>query len=134
MNWSDKSKRGQDFTRLAGREAVKGKPYETGNKNNGGSWFAIAHNTTRGKGQNPDGRKTSGHQNIRNGHTHTKHLTCPDEHGVKHRGSGAIWFDTGPASLPSSSLRRKAASAMIAKIPLPLSRHIAATFRREIRL
>src|SRR6185369_277981 len=26
-------------------------------KNNGGSWFNIAHNTTSGKGRNPDGRK-----------------------------------------------------------------------------
>jgi hypothetical protein len=56
-----------------------------------------------------------------------------DASGVKHRGSGAIWFDTGPASLPSKSPRRKAASAMIAKIPLPLGRHIAATFRAECR-
>src|ERR1700688_1132116 len=30
-------------------EGVKGKPYETGSKNSGGSWFAIAHNTTRGE-------------------------------------------------------------------------------------
>ena len=57
---------------------------------------------TSGKGQNPDGRKQ--------------------------KGSGAIWFDTGIAALPSSSPRRKFASAMIAKIPLPLSRHIAATY------
>jgi hypothetical protein len=69
--------------------------------------------------------KTVGHLNVRDGHAHTKHLTNPGEHGVKHRGSGAVWFDTGPASLPSSSPRRKMASAMIAKIPLPLSRHIA---------
>ncbi len=48
--------------------------------------------------------------------------------GVKHHGSGAAWFDTGPASLPSSSPRRRFASAMIAKIPLPLSRFVAATY------
>jgi hypothetical protein len=48
--------------------------------------------------------------------------------GVKHAGSGAIWFDTGPAQLPSSSPRRKAASAMMAKIPLPLARHIGRVF------
>ena len=42
--------------------------------------------------------------------------------GVKHHGSGAVWFDTGPASLLSSSPRRKMASAMIARIPLPLAR------------
>ena len=55
----------------------------------------------------------------------------PGEHGegVKHHGSGAVWFDTGPASLPSSSPRRKMASAMIAKIPLPLARHIGAVYR-----
>ena len=88
-------------------KGVKHKPYETGSKNTGGSWFAIAHNTTSGRGQ---------------------HLTSPAEHGIKHHGSGAVWFDTGPASLPSRS-SRKMASAMIAKIPLPLSRHIAATMK-----
>jgi hypothetical protein len=36
------------------------------------------------------------------------------------------------ASFGSRSPQRKAASAMIAKIPLPLSRYIAATFRRNI--
>lgn len=48
--------------------------------------------------------------------------------GVKHHGSGDVWFDTGPAALPSASPGRKAASAMIAKIPLVLARHIAATY------
>ena len=46
--------------------------------------------------------------------------------GVKQHGS---WFDTGLAALPSASSRRKQASAMIAKIPLPLARHIGAVFR-----
>ena len=54
----------------AGKQAIK---------NSGGSWFAVAHNTTSGKGRNP--------------------------------------------------VRHKAASAMIAKIPLPLSRHIGRCFR-----
>jgi hypothetical protein len=99
-------------------------------KNNGGSWFSVAHNTTSGKGQNPDGRKVAERiVHIRNGAPHTKHLTNGAEHaGIKHHGSGAVWFDTGPASLPSGSNRRKAASAMIAKIPLPLSRHIASVY------
>ena len=69
MNWSDQTKRGQDFTRLAGQHC-----------------------------------------------------------GVKHHASGAAWFDTGPSSLSSAGPGRKFASAMIAKIPMPLSRHIAATF------
>jgi hypothetical protein len=73
-------------------------------KNEGGSWFAIAHNTTSGHGQNPDGRKAP---------------------------SGTQWFNDGPrtpdslASMGGKSTARKAASAHIAKIPLALARHIA---------
>lgn len=74
MNWSDRSKRGQDFTRIAGRQVM-------------------------------DGRK-----------------------GV---GSGRIWFyqNGGNArSASSKSAERREWSAMIAKIPMPLGRHIARTF------
>jgi hypothetical protein len=110
MDWNDRTKRGQDFTRIAAT------------KNNGGSWFAVAHNTTSGKGQNPDGRKGIPHRTA-------GHWTNPSEHeGIKHQESGHAWWRTGHGQLPSASPRRKAASAMIAKIPLPLSRHIAATF------
>jgi hypothetical protein len=77
---------------------------ERATKNSGGSWFAVAHNTTSGKGRNPDGRK--------------------------HPGGGADgWFgenkDHPSRKHSSGSPQRKMASAMIAKIPLPLSRHIA---------
>jgi hypothetical protein len=48
---------------------------------------------------------------------------------VKQHGSGPAWFDNGIASLPSSSRRRKDASAEIAKIPFPLAQHIAACFK-----
>jgi hypothetical protein len=51
--------------------------------------------------------------------------------GRKGAGAGAEWFDQNLCKLPSHSLRRKMASAMIAKIPLPLSRWIAATYRPE---
>ncbi len=75
-------------------------------KNTGGSWFNIAHNTKSGKGRNPDGRK----------------------------GEGGTWFGKynptqAVRNTSSGSKARKAASAMIAKIPAPLARHIAATFR-----
>jgi hypothetical protein len=78
----------------------------SGSKNTGGSWFNVAHNTTSGKGRNPDGRKQSG-------------------------GLGRVPSDpTSHSRLYSSkSPARKMASAMIAKIPLPLSRYIAKTFR-----
>lgn len=100
-------------------------------KNTGGSWFNIAHNTTSGKGNNPDGRKTSGLKHIRDGSRSTPHLTNQREHeGVKQPGD---WFgDSTPGSLRSfgsKSSSRKMASAMIAKIPLALSTHIARTYK-----
>ena len=49
--------------------------------------------------------------------------------GTKVGGSGAAWFDSGPAALSSRSHARKAASAQIAKIPLPLSSYIARAYR-----
>jgi hypothetical protein len=74
MNWSDQTKRGQDFTRLAGRHAIGGIKV-------GGDWFSDPKSPSR----------TSG----------------------------------------SKSNARKAASAMIAKIPFPLSQHIARVFRPD---
>jgi hypothetical protein len=78
MNWSDPSKRGQDFTRIAGQQAVR----ESEGVKIGGSWFG-------------DGNKS-----------------------VMRQGS-------------SGSQGRKAASAMIAKSPLSLSRHIAGVYRQK---
>lgn len=52
--------------------------------------------------------------------------------GIKQRGSGREWFaGDGKISRMTSSKSpaRKLASAMIAKIPLPLSRYIAAAFK-----
>lgn len=101
-------------------------------KNAGGSWFNVAHNTTSGHGQNPDGRllgegtKTVGHVNRRDGHSHARHLTNQAEHdAVKVAGfPGAASFDeTGKSS--SKSRARRAASAAIARIPDRLSQWIA---------
>jgi hypothetical protein len=60
-----------------------------------------------------------------------KRWTNPAEGGTK---NGNDWFGSGDnyslqRAHGSKSKGRKAASAMIAKIPLPLSRHIGATFR-----
>lgn len=89
-------------------------------KNDGGSWFNIAHNTTSGKGQNPDGRLELA--------------------GIKNENGGpGGWFGSyaeqkargtiSPGRLHGSkSKARKAASAAIAKIPFPLARHIARSF------
>ena len=140
-----------------------------GTKNDGGSWFAVAHNTGSGHSRNPvsgEEIKVLDHLNIRDGHSHTRHLTNPAEHlkmgwdnsvrgklrrddgvtaaqryreGVKFSQSGDEWFDgkprdkmlgdRGPAAFGSKSNSRKAASAMIAKIPFPLAQYIARAFR-----
>ncbi len=95
MNWTDQSKRGQDFTRVAGNQAIK---------NSGGSWFRVAHNTTSGKGQNPDGRPI-----------HTPHMTNPAEH-------------RRDPMAATRGAKRKFASAMIAKIPFEFSSYIGRVF------
>jgi len=89
-------------------------PAERAIKNTGGSWFNVAHNTTSGKDRNPDGR-----------------LHHSDDNGNK---IGGDWFSDPQSTCRrhgSKSKGRKMASAMIAKIPLPLSRHIAAVYRPE---
>jgi hypothetical protein len=101
LNWSNREQRGQDFTRIAGNQA------DRATKNSGGSWFNVAHNTTSGVGQNPDGRHDAAKQ-------------------------GGSWFhDSSPGTLRShagKSTARKAASARIAKIPFALSSFIAQTY------
>ena len=49
--------------------------------------------------------------------------------GIRNNGKGARWFQDGAARHGSKSNSRKAASAMIAKIPFPLAKHIAQTFK-----
>ena len=102
LNWSAHSD--PDY-----RTSGKGACFrDTAIKNNGGSWFNIANNTTSGKGQNPDGRKQGGDWFAE----------------ARKGGKGGT-----SASFGSKSPQRKMASAMIAKIPLPLSQYIAATYR-----
>ena len=76
-------------------------------KNHGGSWFNIAHNTTSGHGSNPVNSIANAAE------------------GYKQQGSGPAWWRGEIGSHGSESTARKAASAHIAKIPLPLARHIA---------
>lgn len=48
--------------------------------------------------------------------------------GERANGKGDAWFQDGAARHGSKSSTRKAASALIAKIPLPLARHIARVY------
>jgi len=50
--------------------------------------------------------------------------------GVKQHGSGPSWFDNEIAKHGSHSAARKHASAMIARIPFTLARHIASVFKQ----
>lgn len=90
-----------------------------------------------------EGLKQAKRLYLRDGHSHTRHLTNPAEHlainegGIKlpghftKPGSGLDWFDRGAALFASNSIKRKAASAMLAKIPFPLAQHIARCFKPE---
>jgi hypothetical protein len=86
--------------------------YCHGRKNVGGSWFNIGSPGQNVTNQNP------------------VHAISRADSGVK---QGGDWFNASQPSMSrlygSKSPQRKMASAMIAKIPLLLSRHIAATFR-----
>jgi hypothetical protein len=97
MNWSDQTKRGQDFTRIAGMCAkVPGFRFDGSGK----SFQSAA------------------------------------VEGIKQQdGRGKGWFgeygpNQGTRNTGSHSSARKAASAMIAKIPFPLALHIARCYTR----
>lgn len=100
-------------------------------KNNGGSWFNQAHNTTSGKGRNPDGRKVPSEGSRRTNPGNGARFMSRE--GCKGEGAEAKWFDQNLCVHGSKTPARKAASAMIAKIPFELSRHIAAVYRRADR-
>ena len=127
---------------------------DRGSKNDGGSWFAIGSPGQTGVGQNPDGRKGTGHTLTEKGFNVANAQRYREQSGTKQHGSGAEWFDKalderrkGAGAKVSggwfgkgndmSPMRqynskfdsRKAASAQIAKIPPPLSQHIARVFK-----
>ena len=123
-----------------------------GTKNDGGSWFNVAHNTTSGVGQNPvhEGQKVGDRNAWRAsaGALKSARFTNPDEahtradaaavivEGKKGVGIGsASWqakesrHPNDPRNTWSGSTARKAASARIAKIPFALAQHIARCYR-----
>ncbi len=93
-------------------------------KNNGGSWFNIGSPGQKAVNQN---QVHAGVKGIP--HRPTGHWTNPAKNGTK---CGGDWFGAGnPSPMRahhSRSPARKFASAMIAKIPLPLAQHIARVY------
>lgn len=81
-------------------------------KNAGGSWFNIGSSGQKVTGQNPV-HALSG-------------LKLKDQDGYERDHPDAFGWKKPRTS--SGSRARKAASALIAKIPLPLSRHIGVTY------
>jgi C-5 cytosine-specific DNA methylase len=73
----------------------------------GGNWF---HDSSPGTLRSFSGTKQSG-------------ISGPRNNGKSNR-----WFQDGAATFGSKSNSRKAASALIAKIPFPLANHIAKVF------
>jgi hypothetical protein len=104
--------------------------WDEGTKNTGGSWFNIGSPGQKVVNQNPvhNGIKVPGLEHGRFPPGGLAQGSLDGIKGVPHRTAGH-W--TNPAEHEGATHRgsRKAASAMIAKIPLPLSRHIAATYR-----
>ena len=104
-------------------------------KNNGGSWFAIGSPGQKVTGQNPDGRKVPGmNWSDRTRPAQGFNVVAAQRYreGVK---NGKDWFGSGENCSEqrkhgSRSNSRKAASAMIAKIPFPLAQHIAKVFKQ----
>jgi hypothetical protein len=80
---------------------------DSGIKNESGSWFRVSHNKVK--------------------HSRGDTITIP-EAGIKHAVSGHAWYRTGHGAFSSRSDKRKMASAMIAKIPLPLAQYIARVY------
>ena len=107
LNWSNYGKPGykaEAFNTTA-EQRLKG------TKNDGGSWFNVAHNTTSGKGQNPDGRLDGikGSEGSERDHTEA--------------------FGWKKPNTSSHSSARKAASAHIAKIPFVLASWVARAWK-----
>lgn len=118
MNWSDQTKPGQDFTRIAGQQAGRKTIHQISK-----AWRAKHYDETD-----------------------KMHLTNQRESDSVKHGEGGVtkgpnggWFkdlkrdgkgETGYLSRSGSkSNSRKAASAQIAKIPFPLASYIARCFR-----
>jgi hypothetical protein len=112
LNWSDRTKHGQDFTRHAGRQAMR--RTDVGN----GVRF-----TSRDCGIEREGIKRPGIELGEVG------FNVANARAFAHMVAGVKIERTSEDKRQHIGMSRKFASAMIAKIPLPLARHIAATFR-----
>jgi hypothetical protein len=124
LNWSDRSKHGQDFTRVAGNQATKVPSFRF---DGSGKSFQTAATL-----RHDQGRKMPAEINeaIRQGKSPAR-WTNTEEHYFGNKGNWLERDENGKRALKgqratwSNSFARKAASAAIAKIPFPLAQYIA---------
>jgi hypothetical protein len=121
-------------TTLKGNPDGRKVPEYSDPRRNGGKRVHLTapYENAAGLRGNPDGRKHDGSGWDEKGSLASHNRLVPNTGvGVK---EGGDWWDkecrkTGMARFGSKSNSRKAASAMIAKIPLPLALHIARAFK-----
>lgn len=107
-------------------------PMQGNRKNTGGSWFGVRGDETLDRNDPRDLRRDESGEfvdaSVRGGWNH------PGKALDGTKNTGGSWFEdrrNNPRT-GSRNQARKAASAMIAKIPLPLSRYIARHFRSAL--
>ena len=111
MNWSDRSLKGQDFTRIAGMQAEATKvPSENGRRTDKGKGARFTSRDCGVEGRQNEGHKLNGDRLGRDPVTGKRLLI-------------------GPRATGSKSKARKQASAEIAKIPPALASWIARVFK-----
>jgi len=102
-----------------------------------GSWFAVADSKNRGA-RSREGVKVAGIDfnnprspgfNVAAAQRYREGVKQAGISGTRNNGKGDKWFQDGAATFGSKSDSRKAASALIAKIPFPLAQHIARVFK-----
>jgi hypothetical protein len=106
------------------------KPQDYQRRHGTGSWFAIDMKSARAGITDPAAIKLPGFRFDGSGRSFQSASVKAQADGLGGYGGSFGWDDTPLRRGNSRSPARKAASAMIAKIPLPLSRHIAAVFKR----
>jgi hypothetical protein len=108
------------------RAAEAENPYKLPGFHFDGSGRSFQSASVEGTGIKGIPHRTTGHWTNPAEHRDETGIKMPSEgtYGAREKGFSHAWANRPPSRSPA----RKAASAMIAKIPLPLSRHIAAVY------
>jgi site-specific DNA-cytosine methylase len=116
MNWSDQSKRGQDFTRIAGKQAIEG--------------TKLSGNNSARRWEDREVKRL-GDAPVEGGKAMNIAMTYRElKNAIGTKGYASRRGDSQVSRMYSSkSKKRKQASAEIAKIPRPLAEWLAKTWK-----